>query len=192
MEICKNIFKLILIIILFFFKTTNSFSDFNNFQNKKTSYLDFLLLKWENKLLQKSKILAPQAMAWRVQYQALEITLNLLEDQNKIVITLIGYMNKKRYTQKKYKPKNTDCNIVRNLIFVGSYGYSPFRQKKNGTVDSDILSENFKSDFLSNLSLSDKEINFLTNNTYVEVQIISPIENESISCSGKVIDDELR
>ena len=62
--------KNILRVIFFLFLTSTSFADinFSNLENKKVSYLDFFLLKYENALIRKAGILANQIFVTRVQY----------------------------------------------------------------------------------------------------------------------------
>ena len=72
MEICKRIKKVILIIILLLFSQfALADSIFESLQkSKKTSYLDFVLLKLESKLIQRHGLLGTQPLALRVQYQS--------------------------------------------------------------------------------------------------------------------------
>ena len=62
--------KIILTIIFLFFTQTNLvasvFSDLK--ENKKTSYLDFILLKIEQRLIQRHGLLGAQFIALRIQY----------------------------------------------------------------------------------------------------------------------------
>ena len=48
------------------------------------------------------------------------------------------------------------------------------------------MEEIFISRFLNNISLSDKEKNFILNNTFVESQIIDPVRGNNAVCTGKV------
>ena len=59
------------IILLLFTQTTLAASIFDDLkENKKTSYLDFVLLKIEQRLIQRHVLLGAQFMAIRVQYQS--------------------------------------------------------------------------------------------------------------------------
>ena len=158
-------------------------------ENKKTSYLDFILLKIENKLIQRHGLLGAQPMALRIQYQSIGSQVNFSEKDSKIVISIMGVMDKKRYSQKKYKPKISDCNIVRNLLLYGKYGYNLIFQKRNTFLTNADMEEIFISRFLNNLSLSKKEKNYIINNTFTRVQIIDPVRGNDISCKGKVFAD---
>ena len=98
-------------------------------------------------------------------------------------------MDKKRYAEKKYKPKISDCNIIRNLLLYGKYGYNLIFQKRNKYLTNEDMEELYVSRFLSNLSLSDKEINYLLKNTFVEAKIIDTLRGNDIFCEGNVARD---
>ena len=194
MEICKHVpwmKKIILtIIFLLFTQTTLTASIFDDLkENKKTSYLDFVLLKIEQRLIQRHGLLGAQPMALRIQYQSIGSQVNFSEKDSKIIISIMGVMDKKRYSQKKYKPKISDCNIVRNLLLYGKYGYNLIFQKRNTYLTNADMEEIFISRFLNNLSLSKKEKNYIINNTFTRVQIIDPVRGNDISCKGKVFAD---
>lgn len=158
-------------------------------KKKKTSYLDFILLKIEIKLVQRHSLLGSQPMALRIQYQNIGSQVDYFEKDSKIVISIIGVMDKKRYAEKKYVPKISDCNIIRNILLYGKYGYNLIFQKRNKFLTNADMEEIFISRFLNNLSLSDEEKNFLLKNTIAKVQIIDPVRNNNISCEGNIAED---
>ena len=187
MEICKK--KTIFFFILLFF-CTNLFADtFDELKNvRKTSYLDFILLKIEQKLIQRHGLLRTQMMPLRIQYQNIGSQVDFVEKDSKIEITIMGVMDKRRYSKKKYIPKLTDCNILRNLLLYKKYGYNIF-QKKNSYLTTSHMEENFKSTFLSNLSLSVKEQDFIIRNIKIKVNIIDPVKGNDLFCSGSLTKD---
>ena len=99
MEICK---KKILFLIVFLFFNNNLFADtFDELKNiRKTSYLDFIILKIEQKLIQRHGFLRAQAMPLRIQYQNIGSQVDFVEKDSKIVINIIGTMDKRRYSKK--------------------------------------------------------------------------------------------
>ena len=97
-------------------------------------------------------------------------------------------MDKKRYSQKKYTPKISDCNILRNILLYGKYGYNIF-QKRNKFLTNTDMEQLFLSRFLGNLSISEKEKNFIIDNTLARVQIIDPVRGNDIFCTGNIIED---
>ena len=99
--------KQVALLITFLFLAETGFADsiFKSLQeDKKTSYLDFILLKVENKLIQRHSLLRTQVFALRVQYQNVGSQVDYVEKESKIVISIIGVMDKQRYSNKKYKP----------------------------------------------------------------------------------------
>ena len=182
--------KLILIIIfLLFTQTTSIASTFEDLkENKKTSYLDFILLKIEQRLIQRHALLGAQPMALRIQYQNVGSEVEFEEKESRIIISIIGIMDKKRYSQKKYTPKISDCNILRNILLYGKYGYNIF-QKRNKFLTNTDMEQLFLSRFLGNLSISEKEKNFIIDNTLARVQIIDPVRGNDIFCAGKITED---
>ena len=177
-------------IFLLFTQTALVASIFDDLkENKKTSYLDFILLKIEQRLIQRHGLLGAQFMALRVQYQSVGSQVDFSEKESKITISIIGVMDKKRYSQKKYIPKISDCNILRNILLYGKYGYTVFFQKRNTYLTNADMEEIFLSRFLNALSLSEKEKKFLVDNTLVRVQVIDPVRGNDIFCTGKIAED---
>ena len=194
MEICKHIFcmKKIILTIIFLLLTQKTLvaSTFNDLkENKKASYLDFILLKIEQRLIQRHGLLGAQPVAIRVQYQSVGSQVDFSEKESKIIISIIGVMDKKRYSQKKYIPKISDCNILRNILLYGKYGYNAIFQKRNRFLTNADMEEIFVSRFLNNLSLSEKEKNYILNNTLVRSQIIDSVRGNDIFCTGKIAED---
>ena len=183
----KLIFTIILLLL-----TQASLADsiFDNLKNKKkTSYLDFILLKIEQRLIQRHSLLGAQPIAMRVQYQSVGSQVDFSEKDSKIIIGIIGLMDKRRYSEKKYTPKLSDCNILRNLLLYGKYGYNLIFQKRNTFLTNSHMEEIFISRFLNNLSLSDKEKNHILNNTLAKVQVIDTVRGNDIFCNGKIAED---
>ena len=117
----------IILLITFLLLAETGFADsaFKSLQeDKKTSYLDFILLKVENKLIQRHALLKTQAIVLRVQYQNIGSQVDYIEKESKVVISIVGVMDKKRYESKKYKPKISDCNVLRNILLYGKNGYN--------------------------------------------------------------------
>ena len=183
--------KIILtIIFLLFAQTTLATSIFDDLkESKKTSYLDFILLKIEQRLTQRHGLMGAQPMAFRIQYQSIGSQVEYSEKNLKIIVSVIGVMDKRRYSKKKYKPKISDCNILRNLLVYGKYGYNVIFQKRNTYLTNADMEEIFLSRFLNALSLSEKEKKFIVDNTLVRVQVIDPVRGNDIFCTGKIAGD---
>ena len=158
-------------------------------ESKKTSYLDFILLKIEQRLIQRHGLLGAQPIALRVQYQSVGSQVDFSEKESKITISIIGVMDERRYSQKKYTPKISDCNILRNILLYGKYGYNAIFQKRNRFLTNADMREIFLSRFLHNLTLSEKEKIYIVDNTLARVQVIDPVRGNDIFCAGKIVND---
>ena len=195
MGICKkkflNIF-LSLFIIFSFNNFGNASQTFKQLENKKVSYLDFFLLKFENTLNERAQILRRQMVITRVQYSNIGTNVNFDNNKEEILINIYAIMDKNRYKKKKYKQKMSDCNQVRNLIFYQKHGYKFFTQKRDPALSQEIMIDIFKGVFFENISLSEKEMNFLLDKMFINVTILHPIMKRELSCFGKVNDYELK
>ena len=196
MAICKNIFniyKIILIAIILIFTQLNLSAEiFDDLKkNKKASYLDFVLLKIENRLMQRHSLMGAQPVAFRIQYQSIGSQVDFLEEESKIMISIIGVMDKARYSKKKYIPKFIDCNILRNILMYGKQGYNLLSRKRNSFLTNAVMEEMFISNFLNNLSITEKQKEFILNNTFARVEIVDPVRGNNIFCKGKIA-EELR
>ena len=158
-------------------------------KQKKASYLDFVLLKIENRLIQRHTLLGPQYFAVRIQYQNIGSEVIFDEEKSKVTISITGVMDKVRYSKKKYKPKISDCNILRNILLYGKHGYSTITQKRNKYLTNGQMNDIFISRFLNNLSLTETEKEYIVNNTLASVLIIDPVRGNDISCTGNVASD---
>ena len=190
MEICKIL--RILIVLIFFTSSTPVKSEIN-LLDKKVSAADLILLKYEifltksfNRLYKRGGV--PQTM---ILYQYIDSTVKYTE-KNGFVVNIYAHMDRIRYTKiKKYSPKISDCNAVRNKIFLNKVGYDFFTQKKNNFVSeselTDIIANRILS--LSGISVEDKEK--LINDTQIEIKIIHPNKFNSIECRGRINQVEL-
>ena len=195
METCKNFFSIYCFVKLFlvFILIQNSYAEitFQKLENKKVPFLDFFLLKFENKLIQRAQVLGNQLIISRVQYSNIGIQVNFEKKDKKIFINIYAIMDRNRYSKKKYRQKLTDCNQVRNLIFYKRLGYKVFSQKRDPSLSEGLMEDIFKENFFNNLSFSDKEIEFLLNSMFVNVTILNPVSKIELSCYGKANEYEL-
>ena len=195
MAICekKIIINIILsvLLILAVIKPGYAEINFKSFETKKVSYLDFFLLKFENKITKRSQVLRGQLFATRVQYSNIGIQVDFDNKKEKITVNIYAIMDRNRYSKKNYKQKLSDCNQVRNLIFYQKHGYKFFTQKRDPALSQDVMEDIFKDAFFNNLSFNEREIKFLLNRMFVNVTILHPLKKKELSCSGKVNDYEL-
>ncbi len=80
---------------------------------------------------------------------------------------------------------------MRNKIFYNKYGYSPIRRKKTLELDENYMKKFLKEHLFNLNTLSEKEIEFLIDSSYIEILIVHPFSKYNISCIGKLIDFEL-
>ena len=195
METCKkkitNIF-LSLFLIFIFTNFSNASQTFKQIENKKVSYLDFFLLKFESTINKRAQILRKQTIATRVQYSSIGTQVNFDKNKEEILVRIYAIMDKNRYSKKRYKQKMSDCNQVRNLIFYQRHGYKFFTQKRDPALSKEIMEDIFKEVFFGNIDFSEKEINFLLDKMFVNVTILHPIQKRELSCYGKINDYELK
>ena len=196
MVICekKIIINIILsvLLILAVIKPGYAEINFKSFETKKVSYLDFFLLKFENTITKRSRVLKRQLFATRVQYSNIGIQVDFDNKKEKITVNIYAIMDRNRYSKKNYKQKLSDCNQVRNLIFYQKHGYKFFTQKRDPALSQEIMDDIFKEVFFNNISFNEKEINFLLDKMFVNVTILHPIKKRELSCYGKVNDYELK
>ena len=115
-----------------------------------------------------------------------------IDRENKTNIIINAIMDKNRYLKKKkYKPRISDCNIVRNKIITNKFGYSPITSKPNYSITEDVLFEYIKNNIFNIQNLNEDEIKSLIKKTTIKINIIHPISKFNINCSGKLSDAEL-
>ncbi len=190
MEICK-ISRIIIFIIFFTF--SSSVRSEIKLLDIKVSAVDLILLKYEifltknfNRLYKGGGI--PQTM---IIYQYIDSTVKYNEE-NGFSVNINAYMDKVRYTKKKkYSPKISDCNAIRNKIFLNKVGYNLLTQKKNNFVSESELTSTISSRILNLSGLSVKDKERIINDTQIEIEIIHPNKFHSIKCRGRINQIEL-
>ena len=113
--------RILIFAIFFLFLNQNSFAEteFKDLQDKKTSYLDFVLSKIESRLVQRHGLLGAQMMPVRVQFQSLGSQVDFFQKESKIVISIQGVMDKSRYSKNKYIQYPNLFNLVDiNKIYI--------------------------------------------------------------------------
>ena len=180
----KNVF---LIFFIFFF--TNLKADNLNLKKNYIPLKDFIILKFDL-LFQKNLRNIYSSSGLMVAYQNLEQEVKIGEKDN-INIIINAYMSKKRYSAKKYFPKLSDCNQVRNKLYVNKFGYSFFMQKKNNNVNSANLFNSISEDILDISILDGETKKNILEKTKVKINVIHPESSKSLSCGGNILDPEL-
>ena len=78
--------KKILVIFILLTNSSHAIASFDSFKKKETSYLEFLLMKLENKLINRSQILGNEYFPTRVQYSRVGVEVNYDNKNEKILI----------------------------------------------------------------------------------------------------------
>ena len=162
-----------------------------NLDGKFIPLKDFILLKFDLFLNDNLNNLTAGAGISHVAYQSIKYDVSI-NNESKIKINIDALMDKKRYSNKKYYPKLSDCNVIRNKVFVKKYGYSFLKQSLNYSVNEDNLTEVIKDKILNISSLDDNLKKLIIENTLIKIEIIHPKDDKNISCSGKLISAELK
>ena len=192
MAICKKkifiytFLKLFLTFILI--NPTYAEVTFKDLKDKKVSYLDFFLLKFENRLATRAYVLGKQSIPTRVQYSRVGSQVDYDNKEDKIFIKIYAVMDKSRYSKKKYRQKLSDCNQIRNLIFYRKHGYKFFTQKRDPALSEEVMVEIFKEVFFENISFDENEIKFLLDKMFINVTIFHPVKKTELTCAGRVND----
>ena len=189
MEICKI---LTTFIVVLFFTISPPIKAEINLLDQKVSAVDLILLKYEIFLTKNFNRLykgggMPQTI---ILYQYIDSTVKYTEE-NGFFVNIYAYMDRNRYTKKKYFPKISDCNAIRNKIFLNKIGYNLLTQKKNNFVSEIELTDTIIDHILSLSGISLKDKKKLVNDTQIEIEIIHPNKFNSIKCRGRINQIEL-
>ena len=178
--------RLLLSLIFLFIFTTSIYSQKIDLSKINISVRDYILLKYDLFFLKnKYRLATNQTLRLMVDYQSMNFNL-IVDDQNVFKLKIIAVMNKSRYQKKRYYPKNTDCNIVRNKLFLDKYGYTFWKRKPSYAFDEEDLQNVLINEIYGSENLSEKIIKELIDQTMIEIDIIHPRIDKSIKCSGKI------
>ena len=178
--------KIIFLILLNFFLLTNNLIADNPLEKKIISAKSFIEMKFDLFFLKtKNRLVSLRAMPTMIVYQNIDVKTKF-NKQDEIMIQVKATMDKGRYKKKKYIPKNSDCNSLRNKWLTGITGYSFFSHKSNYKVSEDDLEQVLKDEIYDIDELTDKEIRELIEKTKIEIEILHPNKLNSISCAGKL------
>ena len=108
--------------------------------------------------------------------------------------TSLQPLETRKPTFKKYLGERTPfsrmwCAVNINTLDDKAKNHNIILQKRNTHLTTSDMKNIFIQSFLNNLSLSEKEKNYLVDNTFARVEIIDPVRGNDISCSGNVEKD---
>ena len=178
--------KIIFLILLNFFLLTNNLIADNPLEKKIISAKSFIEMKFDLFFTKnKNRLIAYKQMPAMIVYQNIDVR-SKFNDQEELMINVKATMDKGRYKKKKYLPKKSDCNSLRNKWLTGLTGYSFFSHKRNYKVSEDDLEQVLKDEIYDIDEITDKEVNELIEKTKIEIEILHPNKLNSISCAGKL------
>ena len=191
MEICKIKFSnfFLFLIILIFFQTQTCASSFKEITKSKVSVIDLVIFKIETFMIKNKQRMFVQD-PFKILYQEIGLNVQYINGE-KIHISVLGVMDKVRYKKKRYTPNIKDCNVMRNKMFYNKYGYSPIRRKKTLDLDEHYMKKFLEENVFNLNSLNQKQIDFLIDNTYIEILVSHPLPKHNVSCIGKLTAFEL-
>ncbi len=186
-------FKKILYLILIIFTVNVKISTGKeiDLSGKFIPLKDFIILKFDLFLNNNLDNLTPGSGLTHVAYQSIKYNVSI-DNKNEIKININALMDKNRYKSKKYYPKLSDCNQIRNKIFLNKSGYSFFTQTLNNYVNEENLSLTINEKILNISSLDSKLKNQILEKTIINIKIFHPKSEKNITCSGKLVNTELK
>ena len=178
--------KIIFLILFNFFLLTNNLIADNPLEKKIISAKSFIEMKFDLFFTKnKNRLIVLGSMPTMIVYQSIDVR-SKFNDQEELIINVKATMDKGRYKKKKYLPKNSDCNSLRNKWLTGLTGYSFFSHKRNYKVSENDLEQVLKDEIYDIDELTDKEVSDLIEKTKIEIEILHPNKLNSISCAGKL------
>ena len=178
--------RLLLSLIFLFIFTTSIYSQKIDLSKINISVRDYILLKYDLFFLKnKYRLATNQTLRTMIDYQSMSFNLTI-DDQNVFKLKIVAVMNRSRYQKKRYYPKNIDCNIVRNKLFLDKYGYTFWKRKRSYAFDEEDIQNVLINTIYRSENLSEKIMKELIDQTMIEIDIIHPRIDKSIKCSGKI------
>ncbi len=156
----------------------------NNLSNTFITAKDFVALKYEL-FFSKNKKRIFNNIGTMVKYQSLSFKFKINEN-DQILLKLEAIMDQKKYKRKKYYPKNKDCNVLRNKLFLNKHGYSFWKQERNYSFDEDDLREIVKKEIFTIQNLTENQIDKIIDKTNIEIDIVHPKPEKDIKCKGNI------
>ena len=178
-------------VISFILSLNNGVTKEINLTGKFIPMKDFILLKFDLFLNNNLDNLTPGSGLTHVAYQSIKYNVSI-DNKNEIKININALMDKNRYKSKKYYPKLSDCNQIRNKIFLNKSGYSFFTQTLNNYVNEENLSVTINEKILNISSLDSRLKNQILEKTIINIKIFHPKSEKNITCSGKLVNTELK
>ena len=183
--------KKIFLLIFFLLDISNLKAQSQKFDNKFVPLKDFLILKFDLYLKENSQNLFRGGGITHIAYEKLDYEISVNEKEH-FFVSINAIMDKKRYSSKRYYPKLRDCVQARNKLIEDKFGYSFIKQRFNNLVNNETLFNSINQSILNISSLDDELKKEIIDNIEVEINILHPQIDRSVSCKGKLIDSLLK
>ena len=178
------------LIFIFLLNFSNCFANSLELEKISISLKDFIVLKFDLFMQENTRNVFSGGGVLSVAYQDINYNLKIDEKDN-IKLYIVAHMDKNRYTSKKYYPKLSDCNQIRNKIFLNKYGYSFIKQKFNNQINEEVIKNSLEEKIFNISTLNETLKNQLISNLDIKINVIHSRSEKSLSCGGKITEPEL-
>ena len=113
--------KIIFVIFISLIITQTKASVIKNLKSTPVTKFDFLLKDYRDAINLQIVRYMNETDNFRVRLDQLKMNFTFDEEMQLFIIDLYARADQRRYSEKKIKIRNRDCNIIRNRIFVNKY-----------------------------------------------------------------------
>ena len=176
--------KIIIILFILLFVSETKANIIKNLKSTPVTKFDFLLKDYHDAINSQIARYMNEIDNFRVRLDQIRVDFSFDEEMQLFVINLYARADQSRYSERKIKLKNRDCNIIRNKIFVNKYGYGMlFSTKPTNYFNKDYITNNAIF-LLKNTGLKEQEKKEIIRKSIINIELDHPIANQKINCKG--------
>lgn len=176
--------KIIFVIFISLIITQTKASVIKNLKSTPVTKFDFLLKDYRDAINLQIVRYMNETDNFRVRLDQLKMNFTFDEEMQLFIINLYARADQRRYSEKKIKIRNRDCNIIRNRIFVNKYGYGMLFSKKPTNYFTKNYITNNAIFLLKNTDLNNEEKKEIIKKSIINIELDHPIANQKIKCKG--------
>ena len=176
--------KIIFVIFISLIITQSKASVIKNLKSTPVTKFDFLLKDYRDAINLQIVRYMNETDNFRVRLDQLKMNFTFDEEMQLFIIDLYARADQRRYSEKKIKIRNRDCNIIRNRIFVNKYGYGMLFSKKPTNYFTKNYITNNAIFLLKNTDLNNEEKKEIIKKSIINIELDHPIANQKIKCKG--------
>ncbi len=176
--------KIIFVIFISLIITQTKASVIKNLKSTPVTKFDFLLKDYRDAINLQIVRYMNETDNFRVRLDQLKMNFTFDEEMQLFIIDLYARADQRRYSEKKIKIRNRDCNIIRNRIFVNKYGYGMLFSKKPTNYFTKNYITNNAIFLLKNTDLNNEEKKEIIKKSIINIELDHPIANQKIKCKG--------